>query len=197
MRVGVLALLAALVLAGCGSTAASRGAATATAAPAAPRSSASARAQRVISTVASIGGGRLVLANGQSYAISGQTRFAKVVTIPAGDLKVGDYVAITGDRQPDNSVLATQINIFPPQLNGVAPGQRPLPGGALMTNATIAAVKGSELDVSWKGGGARIVLAPNAKVTEMQSASVADVQAGAQVAVTFNGSAATSVTIGG
>ncbi len=191
MRLGALILGAGLLVTGCGSAAATGGAATT------PTATARAHFARVTSTVASIGSGKLVLASGQSYDITPKTRFLRVVTISASQLKVGDYIAITGQRQPDNSVLATLINVFPPQLTGVAPGQRPLPGGALMTNATIAAIKGTEVDVTWKGGGAKVVLAPNVKVTQMQAAVEGDVQPGARVAVTYNGTAATSVTITG
>lgn len=208
MRLGVLAVAAGLLVAGCGSAAAPASGATPAATPAASTTHAtgSARApgsarrfafRRVASTVTSIGGGKLVLANGQTYDITSKTRFAKLVSIPPSGLKVGDYIAITGQRQPNNSVLASLINVFPPQLNGVAPGQRPMPGGNLMTNATIAAIKGTQVDVTWKGGGARIVLAPTVKVTQMQAATAADVQAGAHVTVTYNGTAATSVTITG
>ena len=219
MRLLVLAVAGALVLAGCGAGAAQSappptagygsgsgsgagsgygsgyGATTVPAAPATP--SAPARPLRVTSTVTSLSGGKLVLANGQTYDVTDQTRYLKVSSVSASSLKVGDYIAITGQRQTDNSVLATLINVFPPQLKGVAPGQRPLPGGNLMTTATIAAIKGTEVDVTWSNGGAKIILASNVKVTQMQTATAADVQAGVAVAVTYSGSTATSVTLTG
>lgn len=209
MRLGALAVAAGLLVAGCGSAAAPARGGTPAASPAAStagQAAASARAsgsarpfafRRVVSTVTAIGGDKLVLGNGQTYAITSTTRFAKLVSIGASGLRVGDYVAITGQRQPNNSVLASLINVFPPQLNGVVPGQRPMPGGNLMTNATVAAIRGTEVDVTWKGGGAKIVLAPNVRVTRTQGATAADVVAGAHVAVTYTGSAATSVTITG
>ena len=200
MRFRALLVAGLLVLAGCGSagTSASSPPAATASAPAAPAAtgtaSRAARFQRVTSTVTSFSGGKLVLASGQSYDTNDQTRYLKVTTIPPSGLQVGDYIAITGQRQTDNSVLATLINVFPPQLKGVAPGQRPLPGGNLMTNATIAAIKGTEVDVTWSNGGAKIILASNVKVTKMQTATAADVQAGVAVAVTYSGSTATSVT---
>jgi hypothetical protein len=56
--------------------------------------------------------------------------------ITAADLHQGDYIAITAKRQPDNTLLASIVNVFPPSIGQVAPGQRPLPEGNLMLLAT-------------------------------------------------------------
>lgn len=137
-------------------------------------------------TVQSIDGTKIVLADGSSYAISGTPNVTRLVPITAADLKVGEYVAVTAKRQPDNSLLASIVNVFPTTGNTF---QRPMTGGDIMTNATINQITGKTFTVTFTGGGAKIALAPNAKINQFQTASLADVKPGATATViTSNGS---------
>jgi hypothetical protein len=115
--------------------------------------------------------------------------------ITAADLHQGDYVAITGKRQPDNTVLASIVNVFPPSLGQVAPGQRPMPEGNLMTNASIDQLQGDALTVTFPGGGARVQLAPDATITRQVDASLDELHQGDNGTMQVVDNAARTVTI--
>jgi hypothetical protein len=149
---------------------------------------------RVNGSVKGIADGKITLADGTSFATTPQTRVTHLEVITPADLKPGLYVAVTAKRQTDNTLLASVVNVFDESLRGVAPGQRPMTGGNLMTNATIDKVEGSAdtFTVVWDGGGARVKLAPDAKVGRIAVVSLADVKAGATIsALVTNGSAQT------
>jgi hypothetical protein len=112
------------------------------------------------------------------------------------DLKPGLFVAVTATRQPDNTLLATIASVFPASLSANVPGgQRPLPEGNLMTNATIDQVSGNSFTVTFPGGGARVTLAPNAQVIKQVDATPADITPGTTLSASVSNGAAVSVTI--
>ena len=112
------------------------------------------------------------------------------------DLKPGLFVAITATRQPDNTLLATIVSAFPASLSSTVPGgQRPLPEGNLMTNATIDQVSGNSFTVTFPGGGAKITLAPNAQLIRQVDATPADIAPGATISAAVANGTAQSISI--
>ena len=203
----VLAFVTAFVTA-CGPTAGSSApppatsAPAVTTAPAAPAASPAAApspspvaAERVDGVVQSVSGSQVTLAGGRGFTLPSTARVQRSTLISGSDLKQGDYVAITAKRQPDNTLLASIVNVFPPSLGQVAPGQRPLPEGNLMTNATIDQVSGNTFTVTFPGGGARVQLAPDAKVTRSLDASPSDLTPGVSITAQVVDGAARFVTI--
>jgi hypothetical protein len=166
-----------------------------TATPAAAGQAAGPPGERVNGTVQSAEGGKVTLGDGKSFAFDGNTRVIRQESIAPGDLKAGMYVAVTATRQSDGTLLATIVNIFPEETRGVGIGQRPMAGGALMTNATIDQVEGDRFTVSFPGGGARVQLAPSARLARLVIGQAADVHAGATVSAVVNNGVATSITI--
>jgi hypothetical protein len=154
-----------------------------------------AAAERVDGTVQALADGTLTLTSGRSISMPAWVRVTRSTAITAADLHPGDYVAVTGTRQPDNTLLATIVNVFPPSLGQVAPGQRPLPQGNLMTNAIIDQVEGNGFTVSFPGGGARVQLAPDATITRQVDASLDDVHQGDTVTTQVVDGAARTLTI--
>jgi len=152
-------------------------------------------AERVEGTVQSLSGGTVTLASGRSVSVPVSARVTRSMSIAAADLHQGDYVAITAKRQPDNTLLASIINVFPPSLGQVAPGQRPLPEGNLMTNASIDQLQGTTFTVTFPGGGARILLAPDATITRQMDDSLDDVHQGDNVTMQVVDGAARTVMI--
>lgn len=151
--------------------------------------------ERVEGTIQTFSGAQLTLSSGRSFSVPGTARISRSTNITAADLKTGDYVAITGNRQSDNTVLATIINVFPASLGQVAPGQRPLPEGNLMTNATIDQIEGTSMVVTFPGGGARIQLAPDAKITRAVDMTPADLVPGATISAQVTDNTARAITI--
>lgn len=183
-------MLAAIVSVACGPAAAPAGtqaqpaapaAAAPLAAPAQPTATAAVRAERMSGAVKSFSGGQAVLADGRSFSVGAATRITRVEPATAADLQPGQYVAVTAKRQPDNTLLASEVRVFPESSRGVAPGQRPMDGGNLMTNATIEKVEGDAFTVTWEGGGAQVKLAPGGKVGRMSPGSQADIREGISV----------------
>ncbi|HEX5503370.1 MAG TPA: DUF5666 domain-containing protein [Thermomicrobiales bacterium] len=199
--VGVLALVMVLVAA-CGSSATptSAPAAAPTVAPtpvaaASPGTAASPGASParafptfVTGTIQSITADTVTLADGQHFAITPKTGYVKQVALAPGDLQTGMYAGITAKRQGDNSLLASVIDVFAQKGTG---NQFPLPGGALMTNATIDKIDGNTLTVSWPGGGALVKLDAATKIYRDEPGTAADATVGSAVTVVVvNGTAA-------
>jgi hypothetical protein len=86
------------------------------------------------------------------------------------DIKAGDYVASTSVRGTDGKLHALEIHIFPEPMRGVGEGQRPtdLVPDSLMTNATVAGIsaepQGQLLKVTYKGGEAEVIIAPDTPI---------------------------------
>ncbi|GAC1322622.1 MAG: hypothetical protein NVSMB2_20010 [Chloroflexota bacterium] len=163
--------------------------------PAAAASPSAPPAERVDGTIQRFSGPQLTLASGRAFVVPSTVRVSRSTNIAAADLKTGDYVAITGNRQSDNIVLATIVNVFPPSLGQVAPGQRPLPEGNLMTNATIDQIQGTSFVVTFPGGGARIQLAPDARITRAIDATPAELVPGASISAQIVDNTARAITI--
>jgi hypothetical protein len=163
---------------------------TATPAPTAATTNAPAAPPRtsVDGTVQTVDATKLTLADGKSFTLSDTTNVIRVVPITAADLKVGQYVAVTAKRQPDNTLLASIVNVFPTTGNTF---QRPMDGGNIMTNATIDQISGNTFTVTFTGGGAKVTLGPDAKINQFQKASLTDLKAGTVATViAANGAAA-------
>ncbi len=152
-------------------------------------------AARLTGTIRSMAGDLLVLTDGRRYHLDRQTRIIRLEAARPSDLRIGDYVAITAKRQPDNTLLASMVNIFPASLRGVAGGQRPMAGGNLMTNATIDTISGDSFTVTFPGGGARIRLAPDARISRLLDARPSDLKAGESVTILADGDTARSITV--
>jgi hypothetical protein len=162
---------------------------TAPAAPANP-------ATRIDGRVQTVASNTITLADGASFTLTPTTRVVHQQPMTAADLKPGLFVAITATRQPDNTLLATIVSVFPASQSTTVPGgQRPLPEGNLMTNATIDQVSGNTFTVTFPGGGAKIMLAPNAQLSRRVDATPADITPGAMVSASVSNGAAQSVTI--
>ena len=147
--------------------------------------------ERVSGTVQTADGGKITLADGTSFTVADNARVFRQQTIAAADLKSGQFVAVTAKRQQDNTLLASIVSIFSDSLSKtIQGGQRPLPQGNLMTNATIDQVSGNSFTVTFTGGGANITLAPDAQILKQSDATTADIKPGAKVSAgVVNGTA--------
>jgi predicted lipoprotein with Yx(FWY)xxD motif len=152
-------------------------------------------ATRVSGAIQAVANDKVTLQDGSSFAINSSTQVARVVAGTLSDLKPGDYVAITAKRQPDNSLLASMVNVFPPAAKGVANGQFPMTGGNLMTNATIDKVTNGGFTVAFPGGGATIALASDAKVTRSVAADQSALTAGTNISASVRDGIAQSITV--
>ena len=153
-------------------------------------------ATRVTGTVQTDTSGKLTLADGTNLEVTPTTRVTEQQAITAADLKPGMFVAITGKRQQDNTVLASIVSVFPESLAKVVKGgQFPMTEGNLMTNASIDQITGNSFTVTFQGGGARITIAPGAQILKQIDATPADVKPGEKVSIAVVNGAAQSISI--
>ena len=104
------------------------------------------------------------------------------------------YLAITAKTASDGTLEASQIGIFGESFRNVPAGQRPLPDGNLMPNATVESVEGGVLTVAFPAGSAKVKLAPGAIIISRDAGKPEDVKAGTVVAAVMANGAITSVT---
>ncbi|MCX6021215.1 MAG: hypothetical protein NTZ05_05710, partial [Chloroflexi bacterium] len=126
-------------------------------------------------------GDKVTLADGPSFTLAPNARLIKRQAATLADLQPGQYVAITAKLQPDGGLLASIVNVFPPEMANTAPGQRPMAGGNLMTNATIEKADGRNFTATFPGGSAKIQLTPDAELTKLAVMTKADLKEGVTV----------------
>lgn len=113
-----------------------------------------------------------------------------VVPAKASDVAKGSFIGVGAKPQPDGTLLAVQVLIFPEALRGTGEGHRPwgvLPD-ATMTNATVAEtvsqVDGANLVLSYPGGEQKVAITPEATILMAAPAEANELKPGAQVAMT-------------
>jgi hypothetical protein len=160
------------------------------------RAGPAAGAVRIEGTVTGAAADKITLGDGTSFALTPTTRVLRQLTITPADLRPGMYVAVTAKSQPDGTLLASIVSVFSESVSrAVAGGQRPLPEGNLMTNATIDQVAGRTFTVTFPGGGARIAIAPDAQLIQQLDATASDVRAGAKISASVANGLALSVLL--
>jgi len=113
-----------------------------------------------------------------------------VIAAKATDIGKGSFIGVGAKPQPDGTLMAVQVFIFPEAMRGTGEGHRPwgvLPD-ATMTNATVAEtvsrVDGANLVLSYPGGEQKVVITPEATILMAAPAETSELKPGAQVAMT-------------
>lgn len=149
---------------------------------------------RVKGTVDKLDGTTLTVktADGSDATIKLADNYAvrTVVKLAPADIKAGDYMGVGAKPQPDGTLRAIQITIFPEAQRGVGEGHRAwdvLPD-TTMTNgtasATVQSVDGPTLTISYKGGDKKLVIPADARVISYAAAAKTDLKPGAAVLIT-------------
>jgi hypothetical protein len=154
-------------------------------------------ATRVDGTVQSAAASLLTLSDGSALQLTATTRIVRTDRATIADLTPGLFIAITAKQQPDSTLLASIVNIFPASLGASIPaGQRPLTDGNLMTNAPIAAidqVSGSSFKVTFSGTTTRVVLGPGAVITKQTDVKPDEIPVGTKISATVRAGIAQSI----
>jgi hypothetical protein len=113
-----------------------------------------------------------------------------VVKATLADIKSGSFVGSAATTQPDGSMRAIEVHIFPP---GLTPGQgsRPYDLGpaSTMTNGTVTTiadtkvdtVNGTKLLVNYEGGSKEILVVPSTVIVTYAPATAAALAPGGHV----------------
>ena len=162
---------------------------------AAPTTAVSGTSGRVGGVVQGVNGGTVALMGGERFSLTTNARIIRSIPVDPTALHAGAFVAVTAQRQPDGTLLASVVNIFPESMRGLGEGQRPMDGGNLMTNATVNQVGGPGFSVLFPGGGDQVRLAEDAKVSQFETADVADLVPGTSITASLTNGAAQFITI--
>jgi hypothetical protein len=81
-----------------------------------------------------------------SVTLTHETRIASLETAQLADITQGMFVGTAALPQPDGSLKALEVHIFPEAMRGTGEGYRPFPQvtGGSMTNATITNITGTQ-----------------------------------------------------
>lgn len=113
-------------------------------------------------------------------------------------IKPNDFVGVTARREPDGSLTAISINIFPPEFRGrVREAQFPMETGNVMTNATVfqnvRRIEGRTLYLKLNAGSVIIAVPTDATVARLAVSTASALRPGVHVLV--RGSTAADGTI--
>jgi hypothetical protein len=98
--------------------------------------------------------------DGKDVTVSLKDKYAALAVVKSSmdEIKEGTFIDTATEPQPDGSLRAVEVVVFPETLRGFAEGHYPWDLGpkSMMTNATIAQkvqkVDGETVDVTYKGG---------------------------------------------
>ena len=155
---------------------------------------AQAETRRVRGTVEKVDGPKLSVKtrDGEDLVVVAPMGVPFVAVVPAtlADLKPGTFVGSGAMPQPDGSLVALEVHIFPEAMRGTGEGHRPWDGAAqaTMTNANIdtavGAVDGSTLTLKYKDGEKKLKVTPSTAIVSYATGDRAEVAAGTKLFVT-------------
>jgi hypothetical protein len=171
---------------------------------------AQAQAQKITGDVVRLDGGSLQVkaSDGQVVAVAfgEKTRLSARSPATLAQITSGAFIGTTAVPQPDGTLLASEVHIFPEAMRGTGEGHRPMdtPGNTMtnatvsqvgadakprntMTNATVAGVAGSSaarrLTLTYAGGEKVVVVPPETPIVMVEVADRALLTPGAHVIV--------------
>lgn len=167
--------------------------ALATALPAAAWAQSPAAVVRLRGTVQSVGPSSMVVRerSGESIelALTDHLVVSEVYPIALADIGPNSFIGTAALPQPDGTLRAIAVTVFPESSRGVGEGHRPfdLQPQSTMTNATVADVAaapvGRRLQLKYKDGEKTLVVPPEAPVVTFRPADRSLLVPGASVSL--------------
>jgi hypothetical protein len=123
-------------------------------------------------------------------AVPADLRVDEVVPIELSAIKPGSFIGTAAVPQPDGTLKALEVHVFPEAMRGTGEGHRPfdLQPGSSMTNATVGEVanspQGRTFSLNYKGGEKKVVVPEGTSVVSFQPGSRDLLVKGANVNVT-------------
>jgi hypothetical protein len=129
--------------------------------------------------------------DGKDVTVSLKEKYAALAVVKSSmeDIKEGTFIGTATVAQPDGSLRAVEVVVFPESLRGFGEGHYPwdLGSSSMMTNATIAnkvqGVDGETVTVNYKGGEKKITIPTNVPIVALVVADKSDITPGANVFV--------------
>jgi hypothetical protein len=143
---------------------------------------------------------QLTLRNGAraEAKLSANVRFVWLTVAQPSEIKEGSYVGTAAVPQPDGTLKALEVQVFPPSMRGVGEGSRDwdLVAGSSMTNGTVGnlvAANGRTITITYKGGEKRVVVPDDVPVVTYEPTDRTALTVGANVLI--NGTRAADGTV--
>jgi hypothetical protein len=137
-------------------------------------------------TIERVGGDTMQVreSNGTSVTVrlAQNAQIASVSKASLADVKPGTFIGTAARPQPDGSLQAIEIHIFPESMRGTGEGNRAWDTGpgSSMTNGTVGEqvnkVEGNTLTVKYRGGDKAVTVVPSTKVVALAPGSRNDLK---------------------
>jgi len=123
--------------------------------------------------------------------LADDVQVAALVPIPIEAIKPGSFIGCAAVSQPDGTLRALEVHVFPEAMRGTGEGHRPFDLGAssTMTNGTVGDVvvsEGRTLKVNYKGGEKTIFVSPDTPIVTYEPGSKALLVPAAHIIVFAN-----------
>ena len=149
-------------------------------------------ATRIRGTVVGVEGAILRVTpngGGQEEPVTLPPTVAVIALVPAklSDITSGSFIGTAATTQPDGTLVAKEVHIFPESMRGAGEGHRDFDLGpkSTMTNGTVGqevrSTAGNRLTVNYKGGEKSIVVPPDVPVVTFAPGDKAMLVPGAHV----------------
>jgi hypothetical protein len=120
--------------------------------------------------------------------LAGDLQVQALVPISIDAIKPGSFIGSAAVTQPDGTLRALEVHVFPESMRGSGEGHRPFDLGpdSTMTNGTVGDVvlsSGRTLKVGYKGGEKTIVVPPETPIVTYEPGSRTLLVPGAHVIV--------------
>ncbi len=119
--------------------------------------------------------------------VADNPQIAGIIKASLSDIKQNSFVGVTAMPQPDGSLSAVEVHIFPESMRGTGEGHDPwdLQPKSTMTNANVeqvvSAVDGRTLTLKYKDGENKITVTANAPIVTYVPGDRSDIKPGAKV----------------
>jgi uncharacterized protein DUF5666 len=144
---------------------------------------------------------RVVTGSGQKVTLklADNVGVTLIVPIAIDAIRPGSFIGTAAVAQPDGTLKAREVQVFPEAMRGNGEGHRPwdLEPGSTMTNGTVgdfAVANGRALTLTYKDGEQKVFVPENAPIITYEPASKAELKKGAHVIVTATHNADESLT---
>jgi hypothetical protein len=142
----------------------------------------------------------MALRNGNkaSVMLPSNVRVTWITAAKPADIAQGSYIGTAAIPQPDGTLRALEVQVFPPNMRGIGEGSRPfdLAPGSTMTNGTIGSMvsaNGRTLTVTYNGGEKKVFVPDDVPFVSYAPADRSALSPGANIIV--NGKRAADGTV--
>ncbi|WP_296223796.1 hypothetical protein [Ralstonia sp. UBA689] len=127
--------------------------------------------------------------NKASVALPADLNVTEVTPSEPSAIQAGSYIGTAAVKQPDGTLRALEVHVFPEAMRGIGDGHRPYDLGpdSSMTNGSVeqagalTGAQGRTLSVKYKDGEQRIVVPPEVPIVTFAPGRRDELKAGAHV----------------